>query len=281
MEKKKKWSYLIMKSDAEYYGYRIAVPAEFEALFSHFYFAENKSENPITQTLLPTFQSIMVFSFGVPLSLVTKEKEEISMDKCLILGPIKQAFTYVLPAGGEMLVVNFKDDAFFRFFGTASLMEHLHPDDLLNDNCFTMLWTKLNKVHSVSDKVAHLLDFSRPYIQNRHPLTEQIIALGNTAISPVKEISAQQKLSERSVQMNLKKHLGYSSREIGRYMRFLKAVELVQQLASDQDAVNWFEVIEQCGYYDQSQLIHDFKHYLNLSPSKYLKFQQGICNSRG
>jgi len=270
-----------MTSDAAYNGYRIAVPAEFGELFSHFYFAENTSKSPIIQTLLPTFQSMMVFSFGAPLSLITKEKEEISMDKCLVLGPIKQAFTYVLPAGGEMLVVNFKDDAFFRFFGTASVMEYQHPDDLLNDNCFTMLWTKLSELHSIRDKVTHLLDFSRPYIQSRHPLTEQIVALGNSAISPVKEISDRQKLSERSVQMNLKKHLGYSSREIGRYIRFLKAVELVQQLAIDNKQVNWFEVIETCGFYDQSQLIHDFKHYLNLSPSKYLKFQQGVCNSRG
>ena len=270
-----------MKGDEAYNGYRITVPTEFDEIFSHFYFAENKSKDPIIQTLLPTFQSMMVFSFGAPLALITKEKEEISMGKCLILGPIKQAFTYVLPSGGKMLVVNFKDDAFFRFFGTASLMEHQHPDDLLNDNCFTMLWTNLNKIDSINDKVTHLLDFSRPYIKNRHSLTEQIIALGNTAISPVKEISNKQKLSERAVQMNLKKHLGYSSREIGRYMRFLKAVELVQQLASDHNPVNWFEVIEECGYYDQSQLIHDFKYYLDLSPSKYLKFQHGICNSRG
>ncbi|WP_316828891.1 helix-turn-helix domain-containing protein [Pedobacter miscanthi] len=264
-----------------YIGYRIAVPAEFDELFSHFYFAENKSNHPITQTLLPTFQTMMVFSFAAPLLLVTKGNEEISMDKCLVLGPIKQAFTYILPASGKMLVVNFKDDAFFRFFGTASLTEYLHPDDLLSDNCFTSLWTSLNKMDTVNERVTQLLEFSRPYIQKRHPLTEQIIAAGNSAMSPVKEISAQEKLSERSVQMNLKKHLGYSSREMGRYMRFLKAIELVQQLTIDDKPVNWFEVIETCGFYDQSQLIHDFKHYLNLSPSKYLKFQQGICNSRG
>ncbi|KQM71451.1 DNA-binding protein [Pedobacter sp. Leaf216] len=269
-----------MKTSDEYNGYRIPVPAEFDELISHFYFAENKSSNPIIHTFLPTFQSIMVFNFGAAISLITKEKEEISMDKCLVLGPVKQAFTYVMPPGGEMLVVNFKDDAFFRFFGTASLIEHVHPDDLLNDNCFTMLWESLSKMDQVSDKVTQLLQFSKLYIQNRHPLTEQIIAFGNSAVSPVKQIADQQKISERSLQMKAKNHLGYSSKEIGRYMRFLKAVELVQQLTVNNNDVNWFVVIERCGFYDQSQLIHDFKHYLDLSPSRYLKFQQGICNSR-
>ncbi|MGN7990132.1 helix-turn-helix domain-containing protein [Pedobacter sp. 22226] len=270
-----------MKNNEAYHGYRITVPAEFEELFSHFYFAENKSDAPIIQTLLPAFQTMMVFSFGASLVLLSKENEAISMDKCLVLGPVKQAFTYILPAGGEMLVVNFKDDAFFRFFGTASLIGYLHPDDLLNDNCFTTLWVSLNALDTVSERVTQLLEFSRPYIQNRHPLTEQIIAMGNGPISLVKEISAQEKLSERSVQMNLKKHLGYSSKEISRYMRFLKAIELIQHLLLHNKPVNWFEVIETCGFYDQSQLIHDFKHYLNLSPSKYLRFQQEICNPRG
>jgi AraC-like DNA-binding protein len=197
-----------------------------------------------------------------------------------VVGPIKQAFNYTLTAGAEILVANFKDDAFFRFFGTASIAEHLHPDDLMNANCFTTLWTELNEIDAVNNRVNHILDFCKPYIRSRHHITEQIIALGDNNVSPVKEISDKEKLSERSVQMNLKKYLGYSSREIGRYMRFLKAIELVQHIASGTGQVDWFEVIDACGYYDQSQLIHDFKHYINLSPSKYLKFQQGICSAR-
>lgn len=48
-------------------------------------------------------------------------------------------------------------------------------------------------------------------------------------------------------------------------------------MASTSKKIDWFEIINKCGYYDQSQLIHDFKHYLNISPTKYVKFQQDIC----
>lgn len=269
-----------MESNAAYNNYRIAVPAEFEEVFSHFYFAENKSGDAITKTLLPSFQTIMVFSFGTA-AFFQAEDAEIPVSKCLVIGPVKQAFSYVLPPGAEILVANFKDDAFFRFFGTASVAAHLHPDELSDANCFTALWMELNDKKSVDERVKHLLDFCRPYIRNRHPLTQQIIALTDSNISPVKEVADKEKLSERSVQMNLKKYLGYSSRELTRYTRFLKAIQLVQQIASTHDKVDWFEVIDACGYYDQSQLIHDFKHYLDLSPSKYLKFQQSICSARG
>jgi AraC-like DNA-binding protein len=269
-----------MEEKEAYNNYRIEVPAAFEELFSYFYFAENKSDDAITRTLMPSFQTIMVFSFGTAVSFLTREQDEVTISKCLVVGPIKQAISYTLPAGAEILVVNFKDDAFFRFFGTAVVTAHLHPDDLLNADCFTTLWTELRKISTVSGKVDHILDFCRPYIRNSHPVTAQIIALGDSGISPVKEISDRENLSERSVQMNLKKHFGYSFREISRYMRFLKAVQLVQQIASGTDQMDWFEVIDVCGYYDQSQLIHDFKYYMDLSPSKYLKFQQGVCSSR-
>ncbi|MFZ0596955.1 MAG: AraC family transcriptional regulator [Flavobacterium sp.] len=38
--------------------------------------------------------------------------------------------------------------------------------------------------------------------------------------------------------------------------------------------------MDQCGYYDQSQLIHDFKYYMNISPTKFLKFQNDIYGSK-
>jgi hypothetical protein len=44
--------------------YRLPVPLEFEAVFSHFYFAENRSANPVTKTLLPSFRTIMVFNLS-------------------------------------------------------------------------------------------------------------------------------------------------------------------------------------------------------------------------
>jgi AraC-like DNA-binding protein len=268
-----------MSDDAAYNNYRIEVPAEFQEVFSHFYFAENKSGDVISKTLLPSFQTIMVFSFGAEVSFMAKD-DEVAVSKCLVIGPIKHAFNYTLSADAEILVANFKDDAFFRFFGTASVIEHLHPDELLEANCFTALWMELREKKSVEQRIKHLLDFCRPYIRNRHPLTEQIIALNDSNISPVKEVADKENLSERSVQMNLKKYLGYSSREINRYARFLKAIEVIQQIASTDDKMDWFEVIATCGYYDQSQLIHDFKYYVNLSPAKYLKFQQSICSSR-
>lgn len=263
-----------------YNHFRIAVPTAYEEVFSHFYFAENKSGEIITKTLLPSYQTILIFNFGAKPFLDSKQNTRIEVDKCLILGPIKQAFDYSLPPNAEILTVNFKDDAFYRFFGNATLAEHvsMNPDALLEEGCFNLLWYELNKINDINLRVNHILEFCAPYLLHRNKIAEQLANFKKQAVNPIKHIASENSQTERNTQLHHKKHFGYSSKEINRYERFLKAIEFLQHLASNTSKTDWFEVVTECGYYDQSQLIHDFKHYINLSPSKYIKFQQDICN---
>ena len=81
-------------NDQVYNNFRIPVPAEFQEIFSHFYFAENNTRQPLTKTLLPSYQTILVFNLGPKVSLTTKQNAKIEIDKCLVLGPIKFPFDY-------------------------------------------------------------------------------------------------------------------------------------------------------------------------------------------
>jgi AraC-like DNA-binding protein len=266
-----------MTEEISYTHYSIPVPEAFEEVFSHFYYAKNTTGNVLTRTLLPSFQTIMVFSFKAGLSLVSKQRIQIPVDKCTVIGPIKQAFTYALQPGAEMLVVNFKDDAFYRFFGTAVLSETipLHPDRLIGDNCFNRLWYILHE-QDTAQMTATLLDFCKPYLKVRDELSERLAHFKDDAQSPIKTLSQELRQSERTLQSRHKKHFGYTAKEKTRYRRFINAINY---LHSHPGSTDWFDIISEFGYYDQSQLIHDFKHYLNLSPGQYLKFQQDICRS--
>lgn len=260
-------------------NFRISVPTAFEDVFSYFYFAENNTDKPITKTLFPSYQTILIFSFGSKVSFTSRQNTKIEADKCLVLGPIKQAFEYSLPAGSEILVANFKADAFYRFFGKVLLSDRLsfHPDELLDENCFTNLWYQLKEMPSASEKVDFILEFCKPYLRNWNTTSELLSAFEDETLNPIKVIAHEIHQSERSVQLNHKKIFRYSAKEINRYHRFLKAAELIRNIASNSAKMDWFEIIEQCRYYDQSQLIHDFKHFIHLSPKQFLKFQQDIC----
>lgn len=259
----------------DYQQSRLPVPAEYEAVFSYFYHAVNNTGIAVTKTLLPTYQTIMVFVFGGKGVLHSAQETQLEVEQCMVLGPVKQAFNYTLPAGTSILVANFKDDAFYRFFGRATMVGH--PDELVEDNCFTALWESLQHIPSPGAQVAYILDFCRPYLQDRHLLSTQLANFENENLNPVKTIADATGQSERNVQLHQKKQFGYTVKERQRYQRFLKAVQLVQQQVAAGAPIDWFDLIEACGYYDQSQLIHDFQHYLRLSPKQYLKFQEDIC----
>jgi len=273
-----------------YRDYRIAVPTAYQQVFSHFYFAENRTGQTIRKTLLPSYQTILLFNFGKKAILQSAEKAVLNLEKCIVLGPIKKAFDYSLPDQSEILVVAFKDDAFYRFFGDASLAEDLpiDPDTILQQDCFTGLWKKLNEMEGDGAeenillkndlRINHILEFCKPYLIERSKIAEQLANFKQDLTSSIKSTAAANNQTERTMQMQHKKYFGYTSKELNRYRRFLKAIELIANLVDQHLKVDWFHVIESCGYYDQSQLIHDFKFYTSLSPSKYLKFQKDICS---
>ncbi|PSL31417.1 helix-turn-helix protein [Dyadobacter jiangsuensis] len=259
---------------------RIAVPAEFTDIFTHFYMAQNHTGLDITKTLIPSFQTIMVFGFG-PAIRFKSCGNSLEINECVVLGPIKQPIEYTLPAGADLLVANFKDDAFYRFFGLAVLSSQIaaHPDQLLDEHCFSALWLRL-KNEPVPGRVKLILDFCKPYLRPR-PLSVSSITEENTdyaIVNPIKAVAQKTGQSERIVQLNHKKYFGFTAKEKGRYEKFAKAIQLLQ---AHSGKVDWLQIAETCGYYDQSQLIRDFNHYLNLSPRRYIQFQKDICKAGG
>lgn len=260
---------------------KIPVPQAFAAVFSHFYYGENNSAVQITKTLLPTYETIMVFVYGQGGFVHDDKKEKLQIQKCILLGPIKKAFTYTLLAHTQILVVSFKEDAFFRFFGSVFFTSNrwpLDPDLLVNDNCFTALWEKLAGIPMPVNKIGALLSFCEPYLQTRTMIAEALFAVKDSSLNPIKATAASTRQTDRNIQLHHKKYLGYSAGQRARYQRFLEAIRIIQTWSSKATKEKWFDVIDQCGYYDQSQLIHDFQYYLHMSPTRYLKLQQHFCS---
>jgi AraC-like DNA-binding protein len=272
-----------MEENHPYNSFRIAVPEDHQQFFTHFYFAENNSKEIVTKTLIPSYQTVLLFNFGPKAYLSTKHNDKTTLENCLILGPIKQSFDYSLPPDASILVANFKDGAFYRFFKLTVTLgnQPLNPDDLLKSNCFNDLWNELQPIANVSDKVDRLLNFSASYIQPRNNIIERLTTLKSKTVNPIKAVAMENGQTERNLQLNHKKYFGYSAKELNRYQRFLDAILLIQKIAVETKKINWMQVVNECGYYDQSQLIHDFKHYTGLTPTKYLKLQSQICNAAG
>ena len=265
----------------KYNQYKIKAPTEYEGVITHFYIAENNTQETVVEKLLPSYQTILVFVFGNHLIFSAEKKLEVIIEKCVVLGPIKKAISYSLLPRSAIFVVNFKDDAFYRFFGTAIIENSLpiHPDELLTENCFSILRNNLLKLKSYQEKIDFILAFCKPYLRPQDEIAKQLANFENFNLNPIKYVADSNNQTERNIQIKHKKYFGYSAKELSRYHRFLKAIQLINKKTSISKSVNWFEIIGECSYYDQSQFIHDFKYFINMTPSKYLSLQNSICNS--
>ncbi|UAY55102.1 AraC family transcriptional regulator [Arachidicoccus terrestris] len=264
-----------------YVEHKITVPEAFRDVFSQFYYAENNTEHSVTRTLVPSYQMFMIFIFGSDGRVFIQGPaiEKTAIEKCIVLGPVKRAFDYTLLTNTQLLVLSFKDDAFYRFFGTSADADRLplDPNILVSDNCFTRLWESMQFMNGPAKRIRHILHFCTPYLKVQPLAAQQLLSLRGSVINPIKKIAADTHQSERSIQLHHKKYLGYSAKELARYDRFMKAIKMIQDKAMKATKENWFDIIDQCGYYDQSQLIKDFKYYIHLSPVKYIEMQRSIC----
>lgn len=263
-----------------YVSERLEAPDAFKDLFTHFYVARNGTDQAIRKTLVPTFQTMMVFSLGSPIGLKSTVGSAIDINGAIVLGPIKQPLEYTLRPGADMLVVNFRSDGFSRFFGSAIASQSLpvFADAILGENCFANLCTVLRPLDT-SKRIALVLEFSQPYIRGQDPTMKHLADVTfDESVDSVKTVAHESGQSERTIQLKHKKYLGYSAKEITRYRRFLRTIEFIERsLEQGMRIIDWQKCVEEFGYYDQSHLIHDFQFYLGLSPARYVSFQQDIC----
>ena len=88
----------------------------------------------------------------------------------------------------------------------------------------------------------------------------------------IRDIAREAGLSQRRFIQVFAREVGMSPKLFYRVRRFRQALETVRHSA----APNWAQVAVDCGYYDQSHLIHDFRFFSNLSPTEYVR-QRSDC----
>jgi len=258
---------------------KVEVPFEFKHVISHFYYAQNNSLNTIKRTLFPSFQSLCIFNFKSKLSFTNKSNSQIMIDKYFLLDPVKQAIDYLMPPNSEILVLNFKDDAFYRFFGaSADEIDSGHcVANKFYEHCFTAIWQEIEKLKCNTERIDFILDFCRPYLSARNQVIEPLLNARNNTADPIKMAADFLHKSVRHIQVHHKKYFGFTAKELHRYQRFLKTTHYLDKLLHNNSPLDWLPIALSCGYYDQSHFIRDFKYYLNCTPSQYISSRNSIC----
>jgi AraC-like DNA-binding protein len=83
----------------------------------------------------------------------------------------------------------------------------------------------------------------------------------------IRDVARDAGLSQRRFIQVFAREVGMSPKLFCRVQRFRRALETMRQCAEP----DWARVVVDCGYYDQSHLIHDFRFFSNLSPTEFVR----------
>jgi len=246
----------------------------------HFYCIQSAPNATTTvQHLAPNLEMMIVFNFGNPvrISFGSEVFSEKKIEQVAILGPLRKMLNYELLPESDVIIIVFNPNGFYRLFqipmDEITGEDVIDPDELLKITGFKTLWETLKGLPVLNDRIQLLKDYGTAFIQKADdataPLTAGISYFHNPMIQPVRAIAHDSDLSERTIQLRFKKYLGYSPKELLRFIRFKQVINCIQ--SAETTEVDWHALIEQFAYHDQSHLIKDFNFYLGTTPQKFVR----------
>lgn len=268
------------------FGSRYETNARLAGVLSHFYvISVPENVSPGVQHLSPNLEMMVVFNFGPPVcfSFADADIGGHTIDRIGILGPLRKMMNYALPPGADLLILPFILDGFYRFLPLspdrlqeAGAQEHAQR---LED-----IWHMLAAIPEPGKRIAALTDYLLLHIPPSEaatrPMLDNVAAIHDPRLNPVKVIAEKYGLSERTVQLRFRKYVGYSPKELLRFLRFKQVLSAI--LGQPGKKVHWLDLVVQYGYHDQSHLIKDFKYYTGISPQQFIQLNEegSFCTGR-
>lgn len=173
-----------------------------------------------------------------------------------------------------MIVVYFKKGSAYPFFPIPmnEISDCVVDADLLWGSWFSSLRERLLETNDVTRRFEILEDsllkqFASRLIQN--PCVEHAVRriISQPDQMSLTKISQEIGYSQKHFINMFKASVGITPKAYLKIARFQKAIVEIEQRAT----VNWTTISQDCGFYDQSHFINDFRLFSGFTPEQYLR----------
>ena len=188
-----------------------------------------------------------------------------------------------IPSGkhAAMFVISFKKGMAYPFFPVPmhEMTDRVVDADLLWGNDFAFLRERLLEIKEITRKFETVERFLLKHFQ------------GKLTLNPAVEYAVTQ-IIRRPDQINLarlnqnigfsQKHLiGMFKRQVGiapkAYLKIIRFQKAISEIEARKD-VNWTNIAQDCGFYDQAHFINDFKFFSGFTPEEYVRRRNDVLN---
>ncbi len=180
-----------------------------------------------------------------------------------------------------MLVINFKKGLAYPFFPLPmnEISDCVVDADLLWGNSFAFLRERLLETKEITHRFQLTEDFLLENFQknlNINPCVEYAIKeiIQNPDQINLGRLNDKIGYSQKHFISMFKKKVGITPKTYLKIMRFQKAVSEIERF----DKIDWTQLSQNCGFYDQAHFINDFRMFSGFTPEQYLSMKDQLLN---
>lgn len=250
----------------------------------HFFYHAGYNPEHLVDRLLPDGEVQMIFDLtDYPKYIYDNEtlKEIQSCQKVWFSG--FRTIPITIPSGreSEMLIVQFKKGRAFPFLmePMQKLTNLVVDAELAISPAMLSIREQLLETLTPGDKFQVLEQCLLKHYRTKLQVNPFVdFAIATIVTSPnqysIKQISAKAGYSQKHIIKLFKEGVGVTPKAFLKVIRFQKAIQQIEA----QHTVDWPAIAYDCGFYDQSHFIADFKRFSGFTPSEYIKQKGDFLN---
>lgn len=188
-----------------------------------------------------------------------------------------------IPSGTDaaMMVIAFKKGCSAPFFPFPmnEIADSVVDADLVWGSDFGLLREKLLDIKDIDLRFTMVEEFLIRKFQSKMNIDPCVtFAVGEMAHRPdqisIARMNHKIGYSQKHFTEIFRRTVGVTPKSYLKIMRFQKAVKTIDAA----DLIDWTQIAQECGFYDQAHFINDFKHFSGFTPTKYAEIQTNYQN---
>ena len=199
-------------------------------------------------------------------------KENASYTRAWVSGMRRNYISISAHDNSEMLVVQFKPFGSFPFLHAAT--------DLFNELVIPAHEVVGDSVYDLREQMANATDTEvvfalvEAWLLNRFevsmaptkPLLEIVTNLQDEPAHGLNALMEAYPGSQKKLIDEFKKFVGLTPKYYQRILRFNDLLQKIQH----KDSVTWRDIAQDCGFFDQSHFIKEFRHFSGMNPEQFI-----------
>lgn len=229
---------------------------------------------PAEQRILPDGCVELVCHFGERFLEVSRAGLRSPQPACVLVGLLTRPLI-VQPAGAaDTMGVRFRPGCAYRFFRQplGVLTDRFVGLDEMWGRAVTDLWEQLagdpderSRVDRISKALLERLDRAGPDRVTASAVGDLVRSAGRASVNA---IAARAGVTTRHLQRRFGARVGVSPKVLARILRFQNTLRV--RAPRPGERTDWVRVAVECGYADQSHLIHDYAAFAGETPASLL-----------